>query len=129
MKPDNYSSELTNSVRVTKTLETLPRGWISLSEDELIEAYNYAPRVLSRKAIKVSKIDFRGGRYSNSEVLLGEERNGNYWVMVTEKGCYWLLPKANFRINSLVGLCCTKTANRVKMTVHGTTNLHQCRYE
>ena len=100
MKPDNYSSELTNSVRVTKTLETLPRGWISLSEDELIEAYNYAPRVLSRKAIKVSKIDFRGGRYSNSEVLLGEERNGNYWVMVTEKGCYWLLPKANFRINS-----------------------------
>ncbi|ABG50541.1 hypothetical protein Tery_1183 [Trichodesmium erythraeum IMS101] len=100
MKPDNYSSELTNSVRVTKTLETLPRGWISLSEDELIEAYNYAPRVLSRKAIKVSKIDFRGWRYSNSEVLLGEERNGNYWVMVTEKGCYWLLPKANFRINS-----------------------------
>ena len=40
MKPDNYSSELTNSVRVTKTRETLPRGWISLSEDELIEAYN-----------------------------------------------------------------------------------------
>ena len=100
MKPDNYSSELTNSVRVTKTLETLPRGWISLSEDELIEAYNYAPRVLSRKAIKVSKIDLKGGRSSNSGVLLGEERNGNYWVMVTEKGCYWLLPKANFRINS-----------------------------
>ena len=61
MKPDNYSSELTNSVRVTKTLETLPRGWISLSEDELIEAYNYAPRVLSRKAIKVSKIDLGEG--------------------------------------------------------------------
>ena len=100
MKPDNYSSELTNSVRVTKTLETLPRGWISLSEDELIEAYNYAPRVLSRKAIKVSKIDLKGGRSSNSGVLLGEERNGNYWVMVTEKGDYWLLPKVNFRINS-----------------------------
>jgi hypothetical protein len=100
MKPDNYSSELTNSVRVTKTLETLPRGWISLSEDELIEAYNYAPRVLSRKAIKVSKIDFKGRRSSNSGVLLGEERNGNYWVMVTEKGDYWLLPKVNFRINS-----------------------------
>ena len=100
MKPDNYSSELTNSVRVTKTLETLPRGWISLSEDELIEAYNYAPRVLSRKAIKVSKIDLKGRRSSNSGVLLGEERNGNYWVMVTEKGDYWLLPKANFRINS-----------------------------
>ena len=100
MKPDNYSSELTNSVRVTKTLETLPRGWISLSEDELIEAYNYAPRVLLRKAIKVSKIDFKGRRSSNSGVLLGEERNGNYWVMVTEKGDYWLLPKVNFRINS-----------------------------
>ena len=100
MKPDNYSSELTNSVRVTKTLETLPRGWISLSEDELIEAYNYAPRVLSRKAIKVSKIDLKGRRSSNSGVLLGEERNGNYWVMVTEKGDYWLLPKVNFRINS-----------------------------
>ena len=100
MKPDNYSSELTNSVRVTRTLETLPRGWISLSKNELIEAYNYAPMVLSRKAIKVSKIDLRGGRYSNSAVLLGEERNGNYWVMVTEKGDYWLLPKVNFRINS-----------------------------
>ncbi|MDT9340828.1 hypothetical protein VV11_015875 [Trichodesmium erythraeum 21-75] len=100
MKPDNYSSELTNSVWVTRTLETLPRGWISLSKNELIEAYNYAPMVLSRKAIKVSKIDLRGGRYSNSAVLLGEERNGNYWVMVTEKGDYWLLPKVNFRINS-----------------------------
>ena len=100
MKPDNYSSKLTNSVGLKKTLETLPRGWISLSEDELIEAYNYAPRVLSRKAIKVSKIDLKGGRSSNSGVLLGEERNGNYWVMVTEKGDYWLLPKANFRINS-----------------------------
>ena len=40
MKPDNYSSKLTNSVGLKKTLETLPRGWISLSEDELIEAYN-----------------------------------------------------------------------------------------
>ena len=100
MKPDNYSSELTNSVRVTKTLETLPRGWISLSEDELIEAYNYAPRVLSRKAIKVSIIDFKGRQFSNSGVLLGEQRNGNYCVIVTEKGDYWLLPKVNFRINS-----------------------------
>ena len=78
MKPDNYSSKSINSVGLKKTLETLPRGWISLSEDELIEAYNYAPRVLSRKAIKVSKIDLKGGRSSNSGVLLGEQRNGHY---------------------------------------------------
>ncbi|GGA57888.1 hypothetical protein [Okeania sp. KiyG1] len=100
MEPNNYSFKSTDSVQMTGALETPQRGWISLSEDELIETYNYAPKVLSRKAIKVSIVEDGGGRYSNSGVLLGEERNGNYWVMVTEKGGYWLLPKANFRINS-----------------------------
>lgn len=88
MEADNYSSELTDSVS------------ISLSEDELIETYNYVPKVLSRKAIKVSIVEVGGGGYSNSGVLLGEERNGNYWVVATENGDRWLLPKANFRINS-----------------------------
>ena len=100
MKSDNYSSDSTKSVQLKKTLETLPRGWISLSEDELIEAYNYASSVLSRKAIKVSIINPKGRQSPNSGILLGEQRNGNYWIMVTEKGDYWLLPKVNFRINS-----------------------------
>ena len=102
MKSDNYSSDLTKSVQLKKTLETLPRGWISLSEDELIEAYNYASSVLSRKAIKVSIINPKGRQSPNSGVLLGEQRNGHYWIMVTEKGDYWLLPKVNFRINSFI---------------------------
>ena len=88
MKSDNYSSDLTKSVQLKKTLETLPRGWISLSEDELIEAYNYASSVLSRKAIKVSIINPKGRQSPNSGVLLGEQRNGHYWIMVTEKGDY-----------------------------------------
>ena len=66
----------------------------------MIEAYNYASSVLSRKAIKVSIINPKGRQSPNSGILLGEQRNGNYWIMVTEKGDYWLLPKVNFRINS-----------------------------
>ena len=100
MKSDNYSSKLTNSVGLKKTLETLPRGWISLSEDELIEAYNCAQSVISRKAIKVSRSDLKGRQFSNLGVLLDEQRNGNYCVIVTEKGDSWLLPKVHFRINS-----------------------------
>ena len=100
MKPDNYSSKSTNSVGLKKTLETLPRGWISLSEDELIEAYNCAQSVISRKAIKVSISDLKGRQFSNLGVLLDEQRKGNYCVIVTEKGDSWLLPKVHFRINS-----------------------------
>jgi len=100
MKPDNYSSKSTNSVGWKKTLETLPRGWISLSEDELIEAYNCAQSVISRKAIKVSISDLKGRQFSNLGVLLDEQRKGNYCVIVTEKGDSWLLPKVHFRINS-----------------------------
>lgn len=73
MKLDNYFLELINLVWVMKILEIFLWGWISLFEDELIEVYNYVLRVFLRKVIKVLKIDFRGWRYFNLEVLFGEE--------------------------------------------------------
>lgn len=99
MKLDNYFLELINLVWVMKILEIFLWGWISLFEDELIEVYNYVLRVFLRKVIKVLKIDFKGGWFFNLGVLFGEEWNGNYWVMVMEKGDYWLLFKVNFWIN------------------------------
>jgi hypothetical protein len=128
LKSDNYSSDSTKSVQLKKTLETLPRGWISLSEDELIEAYNYASSVLSRKAIKVSIINPKGRQSPNSGILLGEQRNGNYWIMVTEKGDYWLLPKVNFRINSF-SKDTVESLFKFNRTYAGTLYIAYCRHK
>ena len=76
----------------TEPLEPSKSLSINFSEKDLIEIYNHVPQVLLNKIIKVSITE-------NDSLFLREERNGNYWVIKTELGIYWLLPKANFKIN------------------------------
>jgi len=77
----------------TEPLEPSKSLSINFSEKDLIEIYNHVPQVLLNKIIKVSITE-------NDPLFLREERNGNYWVIKTELGIYWLLPKANFKINT-----------------------------
>jgi hypothetical protein len=77
----------------TEPLEPSKSLSINFSEKDLIEIYNHVPQVLLNKIIKVSITE-------NDPLFLREERNGNYWVIKTEVGIYWLLPKANFKINT-----------------------------
>ncbi|WP_197047338.1 AAA family ATPase, partial [Planktothrix serta] len=77
----------------TEPLEPSKGLSINFSEKDLIEIYNHVPQVLLNKIIKVSIAE-------NDPLFLKEERNGNYWVIKTELGIYWLLPKANFKVNS-----------------------------
>jgi elongation factor P hydroxylase len=76
----------------TEPLEPSNSLSINFSEKDLIEIYNHVPQVLLNKIIKVSITE-------NDPLFLRGERNGNYWVIKTELGIYWLLPKANFKIN------------------------------
>lgn len=77
----------------TEPLEPSKSISINFSEKDLIEIYNHVPQILLNKIIKVSITE-------NDPLFLKEERNGNYWVIKTELGIYWLFPKANFKINS-----------------------------
>lgn len=87
-------------VQITGALET-DLGWVDLSESELIEAYNNTPKLLSKKALKVSIIqDNVSSIFNKDNILLSEARNGNYLVIGAKDETYWLLPKENLRINS-----------------------------
>lgn len=87
------------SVQITGALET-DLGWVDLSESELIEAYNNTPKLLSKKALKVSIIqDNVSSIFNKDNILLSEARNGNYLVIGAKDETYWLLPKENLRIN------------------------------
>jgi Mg2+ and Co2+ transporter CorA len=73
---------------------------VSLSESELIEVYNHVPKVLSRKAIKVSVTADSLHKKHHEPIVLEKVKNGNYWLVTAEDGSDCLLPKSNLKINT-----------------------------
>jgi hypothetical protein len=72
----------------------------NINFSELIQIYNHLPNLLARKAIKVSLTEDSLITQNNQLIFLENARNGNYWVIGTEDSNYWLLPKANLKIDS-----------------------------
>ncbi|MBO3459229.1 hypothetical protein G7B40_027500 [Aetokthonos hydrillicola Thurmond2011] len=73
---------------------------VSLSEEDLLEIYNNAPKPLSKNVTKVSIKEESLRNLHQEPIYLIELRNGNYWLILTEDGSYLLLPKSNLKINS-----------------------------
>ena len=99
-KPKNSPEPFENSREILGALNTTETGKINLSISEIIEIYNHVPRVLARKAIKVSPTNDRYLNKSHQQILLTEERNSNYWLITTEDDISYLLPKNNLIINT-----------------------------
>lgn len=75
----------------------------NLAYIELVNSYNYNPRILEQKAIKVSEAkDSISRRHSDSsqQIVLEQATNPNYWVIRDDAGTnYWLIPKSKLRID------------------------------
>lgn len=71
---------------------------MSLKEQELVEVYNNAPNSLLSKVVKVSVKQESITATSNSSIILASIGNGNYWIIYDADIKYWLIPKANLKI-------------------------------
>ena len=62
---------------------------------EIVDIYNFLPKVLAPKVVKVAVHPSQSNRDRPS---LAEQKNGNYWIVLVEAN-YWLLPQSGLRIN------------------------------
>jgi hypothetical protein len=62
---------------------------------EIVDIYNFLPKVLAPKVVKVA---VHASQSSSDRPSLAEQKNGNYWIVLVE-ATYWLLPQSGLRIN------------------------------
>jgi WD40 repeat protein len=86
--------------RVTGAMELPKISRIQVSETELIDIYHNSPQILSCLALTVALTPESYQKQTNQIIYLEQVSNGNYWIIVTEKNDYWLIPKDNIRINA-----------------------------
>ncbi len=72
---------------------------MALKEQELVENYNTHPNSLLSLAVKVSVKQESITEINSNSVVLTNVGNGNYWIIYDIDINYWLLPKANLRID------------------------------
>ncbi|WP_017296353.1 hypothetical protein [Geminocystis herdmanii] len=75
---------------------------INISEEELINIYNYTPQILAEYASPVSITADTYRRKSQENIYLESTINGYYWVILTENAedkFYWLVLNGNRKID------------------------------
>jgi len=72
---------------------------MSFKEQELVEIYNEAPNSLLTKVVKVSVNQESITANNSDSIILASIGNGNYWLIYDADIKYWLIPKANLRID------------------------------
>jgi WD40 repeat protein len=95
-------SELRHAKKVTGSVDLLTSFKVRVLPSELVEIYNYIPHFLFNLVISVSLTADSYRQKSKGELFLEKDKNGNYWVIATDDDKYWLFPKVNLKINSLM---------------------------
>ncbi|WP_144051482.1 hypothetical protein [Geminocystis herdmanii] len=75
---------------------------INISEEELINVYNYTPQILAEYVITVSVTADTYRQKTAGKIYLESTNNGYYWVILREEGnekFYHLVPNGNRQIN------------------------------
>ncbi|MGI0480961.1 hypothetical protein ACN4EE_09225 [Geminocystis sp. CENA526] len=75
---------------------------INISEEELINVYNYTPQILAEYATPVSETADSYRRKSPDNIYVEYANNGYYWVILREENnerFYYLVPNGNRQIN------------------------------
>ena len=99
-KQENSPEQLEDFREISGALKIKEIGKVNLSVSEITEIYNYVPRVLARKAIKVAPTNNQYLDNSQKQIFLTETGNSNYWLITTEDNISYLLPKNNLIINT-----------------------------
>jgi hypothetical protein len=82
---------------------------VKSSSAELVILYNYIPHFLEHLVVPVSLTSDSFCHQSQrelflekNELFLEKNKNGNGWIIATDDDKYWLFPKVNLKINSLM---------------------------
>jgi DNA repair exonuclease SbcCD ATPase subunit len=102
---ENYLSTLTervqnSSVIVTGNLQTQKISPLNISESELVQVYNDVPKVLLKNSIIV-ELTAKSFRNTNNDavIVLENDKNGKYWVIIADKNNIWLIPSINIKLH------------------------------
>ena len=99
-KQKETSEPLNNSREISGALKMPEIGKLDFTLAEIVDIYNQVPRVLARKASKISPKNPQYLQASQQEIYFTEERNSNYWLITTEDNYPYLFPKNNLIINN-----------------------------
>ena len=102
---EDYLSTLTErvnqgSVIVTGAFNQEKISPLNISESELVQVYNDVPRVLFKNALVV---ELSAKSYRNPQdgepILLENDINGKYWMIITGIDQFFLVPSINIKLN------------------------------
>ncbi len=93
------NSATPEAIKIDGALELSPIIKIDLPKNKLVEIYNDCPQVLSSNIIIVSVTADSYRQKTQGQIFLERVGRGNYWVVATKDGQYWLFPNSNISIN------------------------------
>ena len=93
------NSTTPGAIKITGALELPKIIKIDLPKTKLVEIYNDCPQVLSSSIVTVSVTADSYRQKTQGQIFLERVGHGNYWVIATKDGKYWLFPKSNITIN------------------------------
>jgi uncharacterized protein YegL len=95
----NYPGGTSEGARVTGAANLPQMTQLELAEVEFVDLYHHSPRVLASIAIKVSLTADSYRQQTQGEIYFEKAGSGNYWVVATQRGAYWLVPRDDIKIN------------------------------
>lgn len=95
-----YSPQKLPKVEIDSFNEVNEDSTVVLEEKEVVEIYNSEPSSILSSAVKVSvKPESIASVNKNEPIVLASIGNGNYCLIHNTDISYWLLPKANLKID------------------------------
>ncbi|ELS04103.1 WD40 repeat-containing protein [Xenococcus sp. PCC 7305] len=102
LENEAHTSVMPRARQVTGALEVKKNDKLNITETELINTYINSPQILENVAIRASLTAESYRQKTSGIIYLEPTDNGNYWIIATLDGDYWLVPKDNIFINTPV---------------------------